>query len=165
MLQRFAEFVSTGFYSGYLPKAPGTWGTLVTVPLVWLLWHLDPVWWFVSTVAVTCLGIWSADVTARALGLKDPGMVVIDEMAGYMVAMLPFAAGWPALLIAFVVFRGFDILKPFPLRRLEALPGGQGIMYDDLGAGVYTAIVMLALAFIWPGLLSGPGVELVRGLF
>ena len=95
-----------------------------------------------ASVAVTLLGIPPSTVVARESGQKDPGFVVIDEVAGQMIALIGVPVVWKYLLAGFILFRGFDIIKPFPLRRLERLPGGTGIMMDDVGAGVYALILL-----------------------
>jgi len=91
------------------------------------------------------MGIPPSTVVARESGIKDPGFVVIDEVAGQMIALIAVPLHWKYLLAGFILFRSFDIVKPFPLRRLEELPGGTGIMLDDVGAGLYA----LALLQIW----------------
>jgi len=94
---------------------------------------------------VTLIGIPPSTVVAHESGIKDPGFVVIDEVAGQMIALIAVPVNWKYMLAGFILFRSFDIVKPFPLRRLEALPGGTGIMMDDVGAGLYA----LALLHIW----------------
>jgi phosphatidylglycerophosphatase A len=102
-------------------------------------------------LAITLLGIAPSTVVARESGRKDPGFVVIDEVAGQMIALIGVPANWKYLLAGFILFRSFDIVKPFPLRRLEKLPRGTGIMMDDVGAGLY-ALLML---HIWRHFVSG----------
>jgi len=108
----------------------------------------------VVVMAITLVGTWAASRTEKLSGLKDPGKVVIDEVAGQFIALLPvpFMVGtaWWAMILAFILFRFFDIVKPYPARKLESLPGGLGIMLDDVTAGVYAAIgVMLAVCVSW----------------
>jgi phosphatidylglycerophosphatase A len=149
---------------GYLPFAPGTLGSLVGAGLYVSLWSwiyqlfesrnwrganfLDAytpqiALMFVIVLLVTMLGIWAASRTERILQKKDPSIVVIDEVAGQMIALLswPFLAhsGW-TIITAFVLFRAFDIWKPYPVRRLEALESGLGIMADDVLAGIYALV-------------------------
>jgi len=95
-------------------------------------------------VAVTLIGIAPSTVVARESGVKDPGFVVIDEVAGQMIAMIGSPLNWKYLLASFILFRSFDIVKPFPLRRLERLPAGTGIMMDDVGAGLYALVLLQA---------------------
>jgi phosphatidylglycerophosphatase A len=133
-----AVLVATMFGVGRAPAVPGTFGTLAAVPPAVLLAHLLPSWGFgVATCALAILAIWTSGVAARVMGLKDPRPVVIDEAAGLFVTLLFLPAGPATVAIGFVLFRLMDILKPFPARRAEGLPGGWGIVVDDLVAGVY----------------------------
>ena len=139
------RLLATWFGSGLSPKAPGTVGTLATVPLAVAL-GFAPFWLLpLTALAVTTLGVWSADVYARERGLKDPQQVVIDESAGFLWACCGGPFGWPTLLAAFVLFRLFDISKPWPVSALEKLPGGWGIVMDDVAAG------LIAAALLWLG--------------
>jgi phosphatidylglycerophosphatase A len=158
---QLAYLVATAFVLGYLPVGPGTWGSaggivlyaltqfyfpLDTVPgarpgfgdrAVWLAWTGVP---FAAVVAIA--GVWAANRVAAFSRKKDPQFVVIDEVSGqyltYLFALAP--ANWKYLLLGFILFRGFDIWKPFPARQAESLPGGLGIMADDWVAGVYAAL-------------------------
>ena len=117
--------------------------------LWWLIAHaIGPGWLLpaaaLAAVAITLTGIPPSTVVARESGAEDPGFVVIDEVAGQMIALIGAPLAWKYLLAGFILFRSFDIVKPFPLRRLEKLPGGTGIMMDDVGAGLY-ALVLLQL--------------------
>jgi phosphatidylglycerophosphatase A len=161
---------------GYLPLAPGTWGSLVGVGLfallrdffLWLLSHLErSKQWDILQYAygvvtlesaticsIAVVGVWAASHTERLSGKKDPGKVVIDEVVGQMIALLPvplaFGSIWWCTILAFVLFRFFDIIKPYPARRLESLESGLGIMADDIVAGVYAAIgVAIAVVISW----------------
>jgi len=149
-LKRFASKVAwtiaTWFGCGLVPKAPGTMGTLGAIPLYLLVAHFGQPGVAAAALAVTAMGIWAGSVVARELDKKDPQIVVVDEVAGFLVTMLPVRdVSWLAVLIGFVAFRAFDIIKPWPARRLEALPGGWGIVLDDIAAGVFGALVMVAL--------------------
>jgi phosphatidylglycerophosphatase A len=135
---------------GYLPLIPGTFGSLVGVG-VFLLLPSFPLQ-LLAVLVITLLGIWAASRTERLLRLKDPGKVVVDEVAGQMIALLPvslFVTGpWKTwIIVSFILFRLFDIFKPYPASRFEALPGGLGIMADDLMAGVYAAAITTVLIF------------------
>ncbi len=130
---------------GYLPLMPGTFGSLVGLGIFLLLGSLPLQ--LLAIVAVTWSGIWAASRTERILRLKDPGKVVVDEVAGQMIALLPvslFAVAprgfW--IMVSFTLFRLFDIFKPYPARNMERLRSGLGIMADDLVAGVYAALVV-----------------------
>jgi phosphatidylglycerophosphatase A len=96
-------------------------------------------------VAVTLIGTWAADQAERTLGRKDPGVIVIDEVAGMTLSVLVLPLTVPVLAIAFVLFRVFDVVKPAPARQAQALPGGIGVMVDDLVAGLYALVIVAAL--------------------
>jgi phosphatidylglycerophosphatase A len=143
----WATLVATFFGAGRLKPGPGTWGALATALLWWALAaHLPasariPVILLLIVLAVG-VGIPAATLEARGCGRKDPQHVVIDEVAGQLVTLIACPIVWPALLAGFILFRVFDILKPPPIRALEKLPEGTGIVVDDLGAGVYGLIVL-----------------------
>ena len=143
----WATLVATFFGAGRLKPGPGTWASLATV-IVWALlsWHIPVAHrtWatIVAAAVVTLIGIPAATRVARASGLKDPQFVVIDEVAGQLVALIAVPLAWKTYLAGLILFRVFDILKPFPIRRLERLPEGTGIVVDDLGAGLYALAVM-----------------------
>jgi phosphatidylglycerophosphatase A len=164
----FSDYLSLAIATcgvGYIKLAPGTWGSAVGVGL-YLVWrwaaaHLflfelrggmgvGAVVWIQTTlgllllVAVTLIGIAAASRTCSLLASKDPGKIVIDEVAGQLItlAILPSFAGWKGILAGFLLFRLFDIWKPFPVRKLELLPGGLGVVMDDVFAGLYAAIVL-----------------------
>jgi phosphatidylglycerophosphatase A len=146
----WATLVATFFGIGRLRPGPGTWGSLASVLLWWLLAsHLSPsarVPVILLLIAVTvAIGIPAATLEARGSGKKDPSHVVIDEVAGQLVTLIGCPIVWQALLAGFILFRVFDIVKPPPVRSLEKLPEGTGIVVDDLGAGVYALIVMQLL--------------------
>ena len=130
---------------GYLPLMPGTFGSLVGVG-IFLLLSRTVVGLLVAIVAITFAGIWAGSRTEELAGRKDPGKIVVDEVAGQLIAMLPLAffRQWSitAVMVSFVLFRFFDIVKPYPANRLQELNGGAGVMFDDLVAGVYGAIVV-----------------------
>lgn len=120
--------------------APGTFGTLLGVALAWLA--ASDLWIAAAAAAVTLLGVPLAAYAERREGRKDPGSFVLDEVAGYLVAVLYLPPGWTVLGLAFVAFRLFDIAKPWPVRSLERLSGGWGVMLDDLAAGVYANLLV-----------------------
>ena len=131
---------------GYLPLAPGTFGSLVGVGIFWLLVRVNPLVIVVAILAVTFAGIWAGSRIEQLSGRKDPGKVVVDEVAGQMISLFPLTlfSHWStvAVIVSFILFRFFDIVKPYPARRFEALKGGMGIMCDDLVAGVYGAVIV-----------------------
>jgi phosphatidylglycerophosphatase A len=131
-----------GFGSGLSPKAPGTFGTLVALPIYWLMadWH----WGIFLTIVLvmSLLGIYLCGETARAMHLHDHPGIVWDEIVGYLIAMFPLSADWRAMLLGFVLFRFFDIVKPWPIRWIDrGVKGGLGIMLDDMIAGIMAALV------------------------
>jgi phosphatidylglycerophosphatase A len=133
---------------GYLPLIPGTFGSLVGVG-IFLLLSRTAVGLVVSILAFTFAGIWAGSRTEELAGQKDPGKIVVDEVAGQLIATLPFAffRQWSiaAVMVSFVLFRFFDIVKPYPANRFQELKGGFGIMCDDLVAGVYAAVIVSVL--------------------
>jgi phosphatidylglycerophosphatase A len=144
---QWATLIATFFGTGHLHPGPGSWASAVTV-LLWVAvaYSLPPSLRTPVAIAlallVTLVGIPAATQVARASGLKDPQFVVIDEVAGQLVALIAVPLAWKTFLAGFILFRGFDIVKPPPVRQLEALPEGAGIMLDDLAAGLYAFVVM-----------------------
>jgi phosphatidylglycerophosphatase A len=132
--------------------APGTAGSAVAVFILWLV-PFSRVGVLLFFIAVTLVGTWAAHRAERLLGdTKDPGTIVIDEVAGMTLAVLPFAPTLTVLAVGFVLFRVFDVVKPFPARSSQHAAGGIGIMVDDLIAGLYALIVIVIgrAAFAWP---------------
>ena len=147
-MTRLAILLATWFGCGYSPAAPGTAGSAAGILIAWLLISaagLSPLFLIPLTAILTPLGIWAADVTARHLGKEDPGLVVIDEVLGqWLTAAAIVHPTWQSYVLAFALFRIFDITKPWPIRKLERLHGGLGIVADDLLAGIYGAVVLFA---------------------
>ena len=131
---------------GRIPAAPGTFGTLLGIPLAWVMWQAWDLAWplalfLVAGFIVAAVPI--ADKAAKAMGAKDPGSIVIDEVAGYLVTLLAVPFSWKAAMAGFVLFRIFDIFKPPPVSTLDkGLSGGLGIVADDIAAGVYAQVVL-----------------------
>ncbi|HKP62356.1 MAG TPA: phosphatidylglycerophosphatase A [Polyangiales bacterium] len=149
MSLRIAYLLATWFGCGRVPRMPGTIGTLAALPLYWLLQALGSWGVAAGALAVTALGVWAADRVARSLGAKDPQIVVIDEVAGLLVALSPNVHGWSAVLFGVIAFRVFDQWKPWPAAQFEAnLPGGWGIVMDDIAAGSWVALLLVALRHI-----------------
>ncbi len=181
---RWAWWVATGFGSGYLKPAPGTWGSLAAL-IVWCALLITP--WYLPgmpyrnamvgivwllTPALVVFGVWSSNLIVDETGIKDPGYIVIDEWAGQWIALMPstlmvsggmyFIRGWDnpswilicPILVPFLLFRLFDIWKPWPIFKLQSLPRGWGVVVDDLMAGVYSAVITVALLPWFP---TGPG--------
>ena len=147
MNTRLVKFIATGFGVGYLPKMPGTAGAVLGIG-VWLLIQLAGNSWAWIVFAGGILpAIWIAGAAERAIGQPDPGCVVIDEMIGMPLALAGIApVGW-LVLTGFAAFRLFDIWKPFPIRQSQKLPGGWGIVVDDLLAGGLACAVTHAIAW------------------
>jgi len=145
-----STIIATFFGIGRLRPGPGSWASLATVLLWWLAsrW-ITPVWqpWSAGLLALlaVALGIPAATRAARAAAAEDPQFVVIDEVAGQLISLIAAPVSWKSLLAGFILFRGFDIVKPPPLRRLERLPEGTGIVLDDVGAGIYALAAMQLL--------------------
>jgi len=128
--------------AGYAPVAPGTAGSLVTVVAVWFI-PFTRVGLALTLVIVTLVGIWAGSRVERAIGTKDPGVIVIDEVAGMMLSVLLLPRTIAAFAAAFFLFRVFDVWKPFPAHQSQAITGGLGVMLDDLIAGLYALVVVL----------------------
>jgi len=147
-------FASFG-YVGFAPAAPGTVGAAAAIPFFLLLRRADSAWLEIAVcAAIVAAGAWSARLTEAALGVEDPGPVVIDEVVGMFVSLLFLPATWPVIAAAFLAFRVFDIVKPWPAGRLEHVPGGWGVMADDVMAGVYANLAVQLLIRARPGLLA-----------
>lgn len=150
---RWATLVATFLGIGRLRPGPGTWASAATVLLWWGLTRwISPVGqaWAASMLALVAVlvGIPAATRVARAADLKDPQFVVIDEVAGQLITLIAVPVSWKSILLGFILFRGLDIVKPPPVRRLEHLPRGFGIVMDDVGAGLYGLLLMqIALHF------------------
>ena len=151
----WAWAVGTFFGAGLLKPGPGTYGSIAAV----LLWyaaahalHPSPIALAIGTtiaaIVATLIGIPAATIVARESGREDPGHVVIDEVAGQLIALIAIPADWRHAALSLILFRLFDIWKPWPIRRLEALPEGTGIMLDDVAAGIL-ALLCAQLVHIW----------------
>lgn len=142
LVQTCATVLATGFGSGYAPFAPGTAGSLVGLALFWPMAGLPFPWLLAASALVFFLGVGAATRVARSVGLEDPGLVVVDEIVGMWISLLlvPFTPLNAAC--AFALFRVMDVVKPYPARDFEHLPGGWGIMADDVMAGVYANLVL-----------------------
>jgi phosphatidylglycerophosphatase A len=142
-VDRFLMFIATGAGSGYLPKAPGTWGSLVGV-LVWLvIGQLDLTSYLLITALFFALGVVSAGAAEKIVDSGDPSIVVIDEIVGQLIALAAVPLHPVPILVGFLLFRLFDIFKPFPISWLDRhLHGGTGIMLDDVCAGLCSCLVL-----------------------
>jgi phosphatidylglycerophosphatase A len=134
--RRLAYFLASGFGAGWAPKAPGTFGTLVAVPVYFFLSAQGLVVYVSTVVAMFVLGVWVCDIAGHDIG-DDAPSIVWDEIVGYLIAMFMVPSGWQWVLGGFVLFRLFDVLKPFPIGAIERrVHGGLGTMLDDALAGV-----------------------------
>ena len=161
-IDRLAYVIATGAGAGFAPVAPGTLGAIEGV-VVFLVFNavanntasLSPLWSFALFVAINValftLGVWASSRACEICALEDPGQVVIDEVSGQLIALAPLVAApsVAGIMLAFLLFRLFDIFKPYPVRNLERLRAGLGVMADDALAGIYAA------ALVWIGIQSG----------
>ena len=137
-MEKIAFFIWTAGFAGLVPVAPGTAGSVVGLVLLILVRATRNDWIeLLVLVIVVAVGTWSASAAERHYRREDPGEIVIDEVAGMMLTLLWLPSGWMPFLVGFLAFRFFDIVKPFPARLAERLPGGVGVMADDLVAGLY----------------------------
>lgn len=146
MLRKIAYILATGFGSGYAPLIPGTAGSIAALIIFLIFPHYLPLQLSIIIVAYL-IGVWAAGIVAHERG-EDPGLVVIDEFAGQWLALILIPQTITAYTGAFILFRIFDILKPFPVRQAERLPAGWGIMTDDILAGVYANIILQIIIFL-----------------
>jgi phosphatidylglycerophosphatase A len=152
-----AHFIALGFGSGLAPRAPGTFGTLAAFPLYWALaLVLPPLAIAFAAIPLFFLGVWACEVTGRHLGVQDHGAMVWDEIVAFLPLLALASQDWRLQACAFVLFRIFDIWKPFPIRELERnVKGGLGVMIDDVLAAFY-AYVVFAVLVIAAVRLLGP---------
>lgn len=151
MLSNPIHFLSLGFGSGLSPYAPGTMGTLVAIPLYLLLSQLELVPYLIVVAAGFCIGILLCEKTSKALGVHDHSGIVWDEFIGYWITMIAIpAVTWQWILTGFLLFRFFDIVKPWPVKLADKrITGGFGIMLDDLLAGLYALACIQIFWLIW----------------
>jgi len=145
-----AQFLATGAGAGYAPFAPGTAGSLLGLLLFWPLSRLPFAGEVGVTAALFLLGTLAATHMASRLGLKDPGIVVVDEVVGQWVSLLLLPLTPVTVALGFLLFRLLDVVKPWPARDFERLPGGWGIMADDVMAGIYANLLVRVGLLVWP---------------
>jgi phosphatidylglycerophosphatase A len=148
--KRIVEFFATGTYLGKLPFMPGTWGTLWGIPIAWCWAQHSAVFYSLASLLLFLFAVWISELHERYTHAHDPGEIVIDEVIGYVIAaaFLPFS--WISFLAAFLVFRFFDIVKPFPIRHLDRhVRGGFGTVIDDVLAGVFANLVLQVAFYFW----------------
>ena len=144
------HWLAVGFGSGLSPKAPGTFGTIAAIPLWYLINDLPLSLYLAIIVAGFIAGIWICDSATKAIGKPDHGAIVWDEIIGFWITMIVAPAGLIWMLAGFVLFRFFDIVKPWPIRYLDKhIHGGLGIMLDDVLAGIFALLCLQALVYFW----------------
>jgi phosphatidylglycerophosphatase A len=151
-LKNPVHFLALGFGSGLAPKAPGTFGTIAALPLVWLLSLYTPFYIYLLITLVVCIvGIWLCGKTADDMQVHDDSSIVWDEVAGMLITLIAVPISWQTMLLGFLLFRFFDILKPWPISYLDKhVHGGFGIMIDDVLAGLFSLACMhLAFYLQW----------------
>lgn len=137
------QFLALGFGSGLAPKAPGTFGTLAAIPLYLLLMNLTTLYYAVATVLICIAGVYICGKAAAEVGVHDHPAIVWDEIAGFLITMFMVPFSVQSLVVGFLLFRFFDILKPWPISIADKkLKGGFGIMFDDILAGLFALIIM-----------------------
>ena len=148
-MSRFFLILATGFGVGYSPIAPGTLGTLIAIPIYYFLSEIPLPLYGITLIGFLFLSIWISENAETFFGKKDDPRIVIDEMMGFFITMLWIPKTTHFIMIGFIIFRFFDILKPFPIRHLERkLKGGFGIVLDDVLAGVYSNIILHLIKFL-----------------
>ena len=152
-MTRLAVVLATAGGAGYMPIAPGTAGAVVGVLCCLLTRRWPAAVQAAVLLLITVAGVWASHRAEKHFGREDPGPVVIDEVAGQLVTLFLIGGGAAALVVGFLVFRVLDIVKPWPAGALEALPGGWGIMADDLMAGLYGWGIMVGVMTTFPGWL------------
>lgn len=154
-MTRLAVFIATVGYCGYFPIAPGTVGSaagLVVYLLVW--WTQSPVVEIGLIAGLFAAGVWAGTIAERYFGGIDPGPIVMDEVVGMLITLAFIPVGWSGALAGFVLFRLFDVVKPYPAGRFEQLHGGLGVMADDAMAAIYANITLRLVMWVLPGWIS-----------
>ncbi len=161
-----SRLIATFLYVGYIRPASGTWGSLAAIPAAWLIHILGgPILLLAAAALLFFAGVWAAERYMAETGTEDPSEIVVDEVVGQWIALLPVSVGaahagadiaalWPGALAAFLGFRLFDILKPGPVGWADRMEGPLGVMLDDVIAGWLAALVVVILAFVFHGLLG-----------
>ena len=148
MKTKLANYFSTVVKIGYLPLAPGTWGSLVAL-LIWyiIIGHISSIALIALIIIIFALGVYTSSITESALEIKDPSIIVIDEWVGQWIALMFLQKSIVWGIVAFVLFRLFDIWKPYPINKLDNIKGGIGVMLDDVLAGIYALIGVQLLRY------------------
>ena len=154
-MTRLAVFIATAGYSGYFPIAPGTVGSAVGLLVYALVWWTGSRVFEVSLiVGLFAAGVWAGTIAERYFGGVDPGPIVMDEVVGMLITLAFIPVGWSAALAGFVLFRVFDVIKPFPAGRFEQLHGGLGVMADDAMAAVYANLTLRLGMWLLPAWIA-----------
>jgi phosphatidylglycerophosphatase A len=144
------HFIAFGFGSGTIPVAPGTFGTLVGIPFYLMMQNLSPLLYFIIMLLIIGASIWICAKATRDIGIEDHQGMCLDEIVGFIVTMFYAPHGWQWICIGFLLFRLFDIWKPWPIRFIDArLSGGLGIILDDVLAGIYSCVILQMIAWIF----------------
>ena len=146
--QRAVLFLATGFFIGTVPFAPGTFGSIIGLPICFLISRLNIWLALICTILFILFAIWLAAAAERILKKKDAGEIVIDEIAGMMVTLVGIPFTSKTVITGFIIFRAFDILKPFPIRFIEKVTGGSGIVLDDVMAGIYANLILRLAIYV-----------------
>ena len=147
--ERAVLFLATGFFIGTVPFAPGTFGSIIGLPICFLISRLDILVAIICTILFILFATWMAAAAEKVLKKKDPGEIVIDEIAGLMVTFIGIPFTLKTVIVGFIIFRTFDILKPFPIGLLEKkVAGGPGIVLDDVLAGLYANLILRLAIYI-----------------
>jgi len=154
-MKQVALICATFGYVGFFPVAPGTAGSLAALGLFALVrWTGEPAIELAAIVAVFVVGVWASSAAERALDMKDPGPIVIDEVLGMLMTLALLPVSIMGIAVGFVLFRFFDVVKPYPAARMERIQGGAGVMLDDAVAGIYSHVCLRALVMLVPSWLS-----------
>lgn len=154
-MTRLALVCATFGYVGYIPIAPGTAGSLAALGLFAIVrWVASPGVELATIVAVLVVGIWASSAAERALDQKDPGPIVIDEVLGMLMTLALLPVSMTGIVVGFLLFRFFDVVKPYPAARMERIKGGAGVMLDDAVAGIYSHLSLRALVMLVPSWLA-----------
>ncbi len=144
--------LATGIYTGYAPIVPGTFGTLVGIPIFFMLSFAGIKMATAILIALIVVSCWIANEAEKLYGMKDPNDIVIDEVVGYLATVWALPFTWFTVIAGFFIFRILDILKPYPIRKMEDwIPGGTGVVMDDVLAGVYGCIILHGILRLWHG--------------
>jgi phosphatidylglycerophosphatase A len=148
------KLIATGFGTGYLPIGPGSWGTFPGMLLCWFMQPLNPVLYIVSIIVLSGFGIYLATEAEKLFPKKDPGAIVIDEIIAFPLTMFLVPLSLGTLLVGFFFNRLMDTIKIYPCNSLQNLPGGWGIMLDDIVAAIYSCAIMHVIIHYWPAILE-----------